>query len=114
MMDNKELEIKIKEIINKSNYFDMVLAAKTFEKEYKDSSFYKETKKPLSEVIKETKIFYILELDDVFKKIQTKINELNFDNVTNIINEFGKMFQEENLQSLGDIEELKKLIAELK
>ena len=39
-MDNVELEQKVKEILNITNFFDMLLAAKEFEKDYKTSDFY--------------------------------------------------------------------------
>lgn len=38
-MNNRELQTKIKEILKISNYFEMVLEAKGFEKEYKNSEF---------------------------------------------------------------------------
>lgn len=44
-MNNIELENKIKEIIEQDNYFDMMLLASVFEKDYKTSDFYKATKK---------------------------------------------------------------------
>ena len=38
-MNNQELELKIKEIINIPNMFDMIIAAQNFEKEYRKSDF---------------------------------------------------------------------------
>ena len=32
-MNNQELELKVKELLNISNFFDMIIAVKEFEKE---------------------------------------------------------------------------------
>ena len=64
-MDNVELEQKVKEILNITNFFDMLLAAKEFEKDYKASDFYKITKIPLMEVLKEVKSFYTFSVDAI-------------------------------------------------
>ena len=57
-MNNQELELRIKEILSLENFFDMIEAAVDFEKEYKQSGFYKKTKMPLLEVIKNSKMWY--------------------------------------------------------
>ena len=41
-MNNIELENKIKELLSIENYFDMIVAMKKFEPEYKKSDFFKE------------------------------------------------------------------------
>ena len=75
-MNNNELEIKIKEIINTSNYFNMIIKAKEFEPEYKKSDFYKNTKKSLIEVIKESKLFYAISFDNIKNGVQNLITNL--------------------------------------
>ena len=40
-MNNQELELKIKEILNNKNFFDMIESVMEFEKEYKGTDFYK-------------------------------------------------------------------------
>ena len=62
-MNNQELELKIKEIIEMPNMFDMIIAAKDIEKDYKTSDFYKATKMSLIEMLGELKDF-----KDVIKK----------------------------------------------
>jgi hypothetical protein len=55
-MNNQELELKVKELLEIENFFDMIIAVKDFEKDYKGSDFYKTTKMPLMEVIKHSKV----------------------------------------------------------
>ena len=55
-MNNQELELRVKEILENKNFFDMVEATLAFEKEYKGTEFYKKTKIPLVEVIKAAKM----------------------------------------------------------
>ena len=49
-MNNQELELKVKEILEIENFFDMIEAAVALKKEYKRTKFYKKTKMPLIEV----------------------------------------------------------------
>ena len=108
-MDNIELEKELLEIINKENFFDMILAAKNFEPFYKSSDFYKKTKMPLNEVIKESKIFYALQLKDLSKQIQNLIDNLNLDNVNNLLDKMGDTFTQENKEIKDSLEVLKDL-----
>ena len=73
-MNNQELEIKVKELLEIQNFFDFIEAVKGFEKEYKNTDFYKKTKLPILEMIKNAKGFYFLQLNDLFNKLQEKIN----------------------------------------
>lgn len=109
-MDNKELEKKIKELLKITNYFDFVIAAKGFNKEYKKSDFYKQTHYPLRKLIKEVKIFYTLQLNDFFDALQSKIDGLDFDNVNDIINKLGDVFSAENADIMKAITTLKDLM----
>ena len=54
-MNNQELELKVKELLNISNFFDMIIAVKEFEKEYKANKEKYET------------------MDDLYKKEQAGI-----------------------------------------
>lgn len=62
-MDNKELNIKFQEILSTKNFFDMLENAMAFEKEYKQSSFYKKTKLSLLEALKYHKVWMLLDAD---------------------------------------------------
>jgi hypothetical protein len=107
MMDNKQLELEIKEILATTNFFDMVEKALAFEKTYKASSFYKATKMPLMEVIKQSKMWYLFDLDSTVKKIQNHINELDLSKLLEIINEAGEMFATQNQEIFDMIQEVK-------
>lgn len=95
-MDNEKLELKIKEIINQKNFFDMIIMAKEFEKDYKETDFFKQTKMSIFDVIKQSKMFYMTQLDDIFTKVQMKLNDLNLEKVLEIIDELGQKFSQEN------------------
>lgn len=111
-MNNKELEIKIKEIIGEKNFFDMVEKATIFEKEYKQSNFFKITKMPILEVIKQAKLFYFFNIKEFGAEIQKMLNSLDMDNVNNVIDKLATTFADENnfitgmLQDLGDFKEI--------
>lgn len=109
-MNNNELETKILEIIAQPNYFDMKVAALNFEKEYKNSEFFKQTKMPLVDVLKDARIHYALQLKDLGNAIQNLINNLSFDKVSEILDQIGIKFGQENeeIQSmLATFKELK-------
>lgn len=55
-MNNQELELKVKELLAIDNFFDMIIAVKDFEKEYKNSDFFKATKISLMDIIKNAKM----------------------------------------------------------
>lgn len=106
-MDNVELEQKVKEILNITNFFDMLLAAKEFEKDYKTSDFYKMTKIPLMEILKEVKSFYAFSVDAVVEKIQTAVNNLDLTKLNSLFDEMGNLFQKENQETMDMLNGLK-------
>ena len=106
-MNNVELEQKVKEILNITNFFDMLLAAKEFEKDYKTSDFYKSTKIPLMEVLKEVKSFYTFSVDAIVEKIQTVVNNLDLTKLNSLFDEMGNLFQKENAETMKILDELK-------
>lgn len=106
-MNNTELELKVKEILSINNFFDMIEATMSFEKEYKQSSFYKQTKMPLMEVIKYSKTWYLANLDDMVELIQNKINQLDLSKLIEAIDQAGSLFAGENQEILNMIQEVK-------
>lgn len=108
-MDNIELENKVKELIKIDNYFDFVLAVKDFDKDYKASDFYKKTKKPLAEVMKESRIYYALQLKDLANRLQDLIDNLSLDNLNDLLNQMGDTFAQENSEIRESLEVLKDL-----
>jgi hypothetical protein len=109
-MNNQELELKIKEILSISNFFDMIESAIAFEKEYKNSDFYKKTKISLMEVIKEGKLWYKLSLEGIGAKIQDMINNLDLSNVNNILEELGNVYAKENEETLSIFKEFQNIV----
>lgn len=106
-MNNQELELKIKEIINIPNMFDMIIAAQNFEKEYKQSDFYRTTKIPLKEIIKNAKLYYIFSYQNMIERMQSLINDLDFNKVNSLLDQFSSMFEQENDETMNMINELK-------
>ena len=106
-MNNQELELKIKEIVNMPNMFEMIMAAQNFEKEYKQSDFYKTTKIPLKEIIKNAKLYYIFSYQNMIERIQSLINDLDFNKVNSLLDQFSSMFEQENDETMNMINELK-------
>ena len=109
-MNNQELELKIKEILSIENFFDMMEAVFAFEKEYKTTEFYKKTKMSLVEVIKESKIWYALQLKDIGSKIQSLINDLDLSNLNNVLEQLGDVYGQENEETLNIIKEFKEIV----
>ena len=109
-MNNQELELKIKEILSIENFFDMMEAVFAFEKEYKATEFYKKTKMSLVEVIKESKIWYALQLKDIGNKIQSFINNLDLSNLNNVLEQLGDVYGQENEETLNIIKEFKEIV----
>ena len=109
-MNNQELELKIKEILSIENFFDMMEAVFAFEKEYKTTEFYKKTKMSLVEVIKESKIWYALQLKDIGNKIQSLINDLDLSNLNKVLEQLGDVYGQENEETLNIIKEFKEIV----
>lgn len=109
-MTNTELELKVKEILQNDNMFDLIENAVAFEREYKQSDFYRNTKLPFMEVIKYGKVFYSFNIKEIVTKaknyIQSMIEELDFSKVNELINQFGDMFANENGEIRSQLEEL--------
>lgn len=107
-MTNIELEQKVKEIIAEENMFDMIEKALSFEKEYKQTSFYKTTKMPILSVIEKAKMFYFkINFDELFKQLQDKISSLNLDNINDLMNQIANIFESENNEIYNMINEVK-------
>ena len=109
-MNNQELELKVKEILSIENFFDMIEATIAFEKEYKGTDFYKKTKMPLVEVIKNAKAWYLVQFNDVVDKIQAIINEISFDNIQEVLMTLGNVYEKENMDTIDIIKEFKGII----
>ena len=109
-MSNQELELKVKEILEIENFFDMTEAVIAFKKEYKRTDFYKKTKMPITEVIKTTKMWYMLQLKDIGEKIQGLINDLDFNKFNELLNQLGNVYSQENEETLNIFKEFKEIV----
>ena len=109
-MNNQELELRVKEILENKNFFDMIEATLAFEKEYKGTEFYKKTKMPLMEVIKNAKMWYLLQIENIGDRIQNLISGLDFSNINDILNQFGDVYAKENEETLNIFKEFKEIV----
>lgn len=110
-MNNQELELKVKEILSVDNFFDMVEATIAFNKEYKGTEFYKKTKMPLEDVIKNAKMWYGFQLNDIGNKIQKLINDLDTSKLMEVLNQLGDVFGAENEEIMGAMNMFKDIAA---
>ena len=108
-MNNQELEQKIKEILSISNFFDMIESAVSFEKEYKNTDFYKKTKMSLFDIIKMSKVWYSFNIKELSSKVQSMIDSLNFAQVQSIIEQFGNVFSEENEEVANQLKQINEM-----
>lgn len=106
-MTNKQLEQKVEKFLEIENYFDFIEAVCDFEKEYKNSDFYKKTKMPLLTAIKEVRWFYGLNANKIFTKIQTAIDKLDFSHLMDLIEKIGTTYETENEQIMNLMDSMK-------
>lgn len=111
-MNNQQLEMKIKEILNIENFFDMIEAVVAFKNEYKQTDFYKATKMPLMDVIKNAKLWYTLQFNDIANKIQNMINSLDLTKISEIIEQLGELYGQENAEIMEMANSFKEIIGE--
>ena len=109
-MNNQELELKVKELLEIENFFDMIIAVKDFEKEYKSSDFFKTTKMPLADVIKNAKMWYLTNMSAVGDNLQRVINDLDFNKINELLEQLGSVFAAENSETLNILQEFKDLV----
>lgn len=89
-MTNQEIIEKINTLMSENeNFCDLLLALKNFNREYKKSNFYKKTRISLNRLVRQYKTYSFTNLDEIFDRIQEKINNLDFSNVQNIVDTLG-------------------------
>ena len=64
----------------------------------------------LIEVMKESKIWYALQLKDIGNKIQSLINNLDLSNLNNVLEQLGNVYGQENEETLNIIKEFKEIV----
>lgn len=89
-MTNQEIIEKINTLMSENeNFCDLLLALKDFNKEYKKSDFYKKTRISLNRLVKQYRAYSFTNLDEIFDRVQEKINNLDLSNVQNIVDTLG-------------------------
>lgn len=89
-MTNQEIIEKINTLMSENeNFCDLLLALKNFNKEYKKSDFYKKTRISLNRLVRQYRAYSFTNLDEIFDRIQEKINNLDLSNVQNIVDTLG-------------------------
>jgi hypothetical protein len=109
-MTNAELDARLKTICLMPNFIEAILAIQKFEPEYKKSDFYKVTKMPLVEVIKQAKIWYTVDFSELRIQLQKMIDGLSFEKITEIIDQVGQTFEKENKEIAASAEIYSKLL----
>ena len=109
-MNNQELELKIKEILDITNFFDMVEATLSFEKEYKNTAFFKKTKMPLIDVVKNSKTWYLTQVENLGSKIQTLVDNLDLTNLQDLLGKVETIYSNENQDTLNFLKEFKNIV----
>lgn len=85
-MTNQEIIDRIDSILtDNGNYCDQILAIKAFNKEYKKSDFYKQTKMPLEKLVASYKVHRLVNLDILVDLIQNKINDFDLSSITALL-----------------------------
>lgn len=89
-MTNQEIIEKINTLMSENeNFCDLLLALKNFNKDYKKSDFYKKTRISLNRLVRQYRAYSFTNLDEVFDRVQEKINNLDLSNVQNIVDTLG-------------------------
>jgi len=107
---NEYLNKRLFEILDGSdNFFDVLLELKEFEKEYKQSTFYKTTKINLMDLVKDARIFYLTNTKVISNKINNIINSLDGEKLAEILDQGGSILQANNEATLAQLQEFKEL-----
>lgn len=109
-LTNEYLNNKLREILEETdNFFDVLLKLKDFEKEYKQSDFYKITKINLMDLVKDARVFYLTNVKAISDKINDIINNLDAEKLADILDKGGSILEANNEATLAQLEEFKEL-----
>lgn len=109
-LTNEYLNTRLYEILSQnSNFFDVVLKLKEFEKEYKQSDFFKQTKMSLFDLVNEAKIFYLTNTSILIDKLNKIIEGLSVDKLLAVLQEGGSILESNNNATLEQLKEFKEL-----
>lgn len=108
-IDNEYLNDKLAEIMSQSNFFDVILQLKEFEKEYKTSDFYKSTRINLMDLVKDARIFYFTNTKYIIEKVNALIEGISSEKLLSILDETGDILEANNQATLEQFKEFKEL-----
>lgn len=106
-MTNQEIINKLTEIAAKSsNFCDVVENLQAFDKTYKQTQFYKNTRMSLQQLFKNHLGYNLVNMEQLFKVIQEQINKLDLRKVLELTDSFAGFLTKETADLSGQIEEL--------
>ena len=109
-LTNEYLNTRLYEILTQnSNFFDVILKLKEFEKEYKQSDFFKQTKTPLFDLVNEAKMFYLTNTSILIAKLNKIIEGISVDKLLTVLQEGGSILESNNNATLEQLKEFKEL-----
>lgn len=109
-LTNEYLNTRLHEILTQSsNFFDVILQLKEFEKEYKQSDFFKQTKISLFDLVNEAKIFYLTNTSILIDKLNKIIDGFDVDKLLAVLQEGGSILEKNNDATLEQLKEFKEL-----
>ena len=108
--DNEYLNTKLQEIVTKNtNFFDMMQQLIEFEKDYKNSDFYKRTKLSLNEILQPARMFYFTNTKVWSDKLNVVLNSIDSEQIVALLDKAGDILEENNNATLEQIKEFKEL-----
>lgn len=111
-MTNQELNDRIKEIAKKPT-LEQIVEMVGFEKEYKQTEFYKTTKMPLEKLVRTEQINAFVSMSWVRPMIQDVLDNIKLDHLEELINQTASVFAKENADieaGMNNLESFKDII----
>ena len=109
-MTNVELKERVENIIAIEDYFDRSIAISNFENDYKKSDFFKITKKPLDNLVRDYRIDNLLSIKKLRKGLQEILDKLDFTNIDDTLNKISDTFGQENSEIIDTIKDFKEIL----
>lgn len=109
-MTNQEIQNKIEELINMDNICDFILEAQKFEKDYKQSEFYKQTKMKFTDLITTYKTIHIINYQEMYNKVQSMINNFDLEQLETVLDNFNTVASGISEEMKGELSNIKDLI----
>lgn len=95
-MTNVELNQKLEAILKIEAPIELLLALHNFEKDYKQTEFYKTTRMPLKELVHETQLLKFFSMNWVKPKVQQLLDSLDYSSIDELMDKTAETFAKEN------------------